>query len=259
MEISDDAYPLKEPDENIVLYKFISFDRFLETIEKNYLYFNKVSNYPDLDPYDSDILPNDIEDAKNSSFGKNPNYTWLDLCKKARNAMYACCFSLSNDKIMWETFGEKNSICLAIKYDNLKGLIEKSYDRNKAILDVNNNRIYPKDIKLNFGLVDYIDRKNLHLSRKNLINPLRYTYLKDKINYSHEQELRITLWALKICYETLENPRNLDGLKLQINLAYALRNGTHEQLIVKREYYDSNKKRIAEISPDFKSLKLDLY
>ena len=49
---------------------------------------------------------------------------------------------------------------------------------------------------INYGIIEYIDWDVHEANAKRLVNPIRYTYLKNKTKFSEEKEFRISLSAI---------------------------------------------------------------
>ena len=188
---------LKLPPKNTLLYKVMKVEDFINSILGNYLYFNRVDSYKDFikaDPYDSEQLPLDRVGNASSYFEKDPSFTLERSYDQARQRTYALCLSLENSKYIWTHYGlngKKGKICLVFDFEKLKESINQNLSSEDAHLQYKNQRCY-QIFDINYGLIEYIDKRTFQINTTYLANPIQYVYLKDH-RFKQEKELRISL------------------------------------------------------------------
>lgn len=150
------------PPEDQLIYKIISKDYFLDSLNKAYLYFNRVDSYKDFtnaDKYDGQQLPQDLSGNQSSKFVGAKNFSVADYYDQSRSRTYACCFSTSNSNHIWEEYGgESEKICLVFNFGNLRSFLNNNFHNIKC--QTPSQAIMLGSIfSLNYGLVEYIDTK----------------------------------------------------------------------------------------------------
>jgi len=102
--IEPHALLLKRPSEDALLYKVMSVENLLRSIDGAYLHFNRVDRYrdfPTADDQDGEQLPSDRPVNGLSKFEKAPEFSAADYYDRCRSRTYACCFSLENSDYIW--------------------------------------------------------------------------------------------------------------------------------------------------------------
>ena len=103
----EERYPRIEPHQHLLtlpaknqsLFKIMSVENLITSINEQYLHFQRVdcySDFPNADRHDGEQLKTDRLANKSSSFEKAPYYHMADYYDKCRKRTYACCFSLEN-------------------------------------------------------------------------------------------------------------------------------------------------------------------
>jgi len=181
---------LVSPCYETFLYKIMTIENLLKSVDESYLHFNRVDSY--LDYNDGEQPPRDRTQNSQQCFEKSPNTSWEDHCDKARSRTYACCFSLENSTFIWANYGGGNpekQVCLVFHYGKLRQYL------NEAL---NGGRLFQGDTEchqifdINYGKVAYIDWQEHFEGKELLPNAIQYSFLKDN-EYSDENELRISL------------------------------------------------------------------
>ena len=187
---------LNVPPDGQLLYKVMTVENLLRSIVGNYLHFNRVDSYADLqgagphaDPYDGRQLPKDQLGNACARFEKAPDFSAADYYDKSRARTYACCFSLENSNYIWEHYGNgsvKGTVCIVFEFGKLRATLNQTLQRCHQSFSVN------------YGIVEYVEWDTHQANTKRFPNPIKYTYLKDKKKFSEEKEFRISLSALGI-------------------------------------------------------------
>ena len=200
---------LKIPHSDQLLFKIMTAENLLRSIDCKYLHFNRVDSYEDFlgaDPCDGQQTPKDHQISNNMRFDKAPNFSAADYYNQSRSRTYACCFSLENSEYIWKNYANNSTIgkvCITFNFGKLRECLNKTLKSHHTSLVYNGNRCR-QFFSLNYGIVQYVDWKEHQVCKERLPNPIIYTYLKDAI-YSSESELRISLSALGIGQFTQSN------------------------------------------------------
>jgi hypothetical protein len=190
---------LKIPSNDQLLYKMMTAENLLRSIDGRYLHFNRVDSYvdfPGADPCDGQQTPKDHQISNGIKFDKSPDFSAADYYNQSRSRTYACCFSLENSEFIWNNYDDNSAIgkvCIVFNFGKLRECLNKTLQSNNAALVYNGNQCR-QIFSLNYGIVQYVDWKEHQVCKERLPNPILYTYLKDTI-YSSERELRISLSA----------------------------------------------------------------
>ena len=226
---------LKQPLDEQLLYKIISADNLIKSIEENYLYFRRVDTYFD-DKHDGEQLELDRIGNATSRLVKVPSYTAENYYDGSRSRTYACCFSLENSAHIWNNYGNdgNGAICLVFEFGKLRQMLNQFMECSGVKYgDISCHQFF----SINYGIVEYIDIKQHSVNSELLPIPIQYTYLKDKQSYENEKELRVSLSALGMGKFALNNAEIIDfpdNLKLDFNFNKAFSQG----VITKIEYSD---------------------
>jgi len=118
------------PHDGQLLYKVMTMENLIRSVDGNYLHFNRVDSYGDLsgsnplvDSNDGRQLPKDEAVNSRISFEKAPNFTAADYYNKSRSRTYACCFSMENSNYIWKHYGNgstKGKVCLVFEFSKLR-------------------------------------------------------------------------------------------------------------------------------------------
>jgi len=99
---------LTQPPEDQPLYKVMTVENLLRSIDDAYLHLNRVDNYgdgPGADPHDGVQVPRDRPGNTGVGFEKRPDFTSADYYDRSRSRTYACCFGLENADYLWHNYG----------------------------------------------------------------------------------------------------------------------------------------------------------
>jgi len=196
---------LNAPHEGQLLYKVMTVENLLKSVGSNYFHFNRVDSYVDLsgsnphaDQNDGRMLTKDRLAASQARFEKAPDFTLPDYYDKSRARTYACCFSMENSNFIWEHYGNgsaKGKVCIVFEFGKLRATLNETLRPGNAVLECNGLRCH-QIFSVNYGIIEYVDWDVHEANAKRLPNPIIYTYLKDKTNFSEEKEFRISLSAM---------------------------------------------------------------
>jgi hypothetical protein len=234
------AQLLTQPPAGQVLYKLMTFENLLRSIDGAYLYFNRVDQYVDspiADKHDGRQLPADLDGNNAAKFQKSPGFSAADYYDRSRSRTYACCFGLENADYLWQHYGNGGAhgkVCVAFSFDGLRETMNRNLAPDKSFL-VFNGVACEQVMSLNYGIVQYVDWELHQANQKHLPNPIIYSYLKDK-RFDPEKELRVTLSAPGIFAGfRLADGRLIDfpsGLQAPFDFRAAFADGTVTQLLL---------------------------
>ncbi len=190
---------LKVPPADQLLYKIMTAENLLQSIDNRYLHFNRVDHYvdfPGADPYDGAQLPGDVSGNEAARFAKVPVFSVANYYDQARARTYACCFSLENSDHIWTNYANgslKGKVGIVFRYDPLRQLLNETFASDGSALLYNSMQCR-QIFSINYGLVEYVDWDVHRANEKHLPNPICYSYLKSTA-YEKEKEFRISLSA----------------------------------------------------------------
>ncbi len=193
---------LRQPPAGQSLYKVMSVENCIGSIERGYLHFNRIDSYkdfPDADHHDGEQLPGDRAGNVAATFAKAPGFSVADYYDRSRSRTYAFCAALEDTDHVW-TYGNgtpRGNVGLVFDFDRLRAMLNRALLSGGAALEFDGVRCR-QIFDLNYGIVDYVDWADHRANDTRLPNPIMYTYLKDRGRFAEERELRISLSALGI-------------------------------------------------------------
>lgn len=229
---------LNVPSSDHLLYKMITAENLLRSIDGNYLHFNRVDSYvdfPGADHNDGIQLPKDHQISANVRFENAPEFSAANYYDQSRSRTYACCFSLVNSEFIWNNYANNSSIgkvCVVFNFGKLRECLNRTLQSNNAALVYNGNRCR-QIFSLNYGIVEYVEWKMHQACKGRLPNPIIYTYLKDT-KFSDEKELRISLSAPGVGQFELYDGSTIhfpDSFQFLFDFREAHSNGIIQQLL----------------------------
>jgi hypothetical protein len=229
---------LNAPRSEQLLYKVMTVENLLRSIEGGYLHFNRVDHYrdfPGADPDDGAQLPQDRVSNEGARFAKAPDFSAADYYTTSRGRTYACCFSMENSDYIWREYangGERGKACVVFEFGRLRDMLNRTLRSGHSALLCNGLRCH-QIFSLNYGVVEYVDWSEHRANTEHLANPLRYTYLKGK-KFEAEKELRISLSALGLGHFALNDGSLMPfppSLQMQLDFRAALAGGTVRQIL----------------------------
>jgi len=231
---------LRQPPDFQLLFKVTSFENFLKSFEEDYLHFQRVDAYNDFpgsDPFDGKQLPLDEHGNKCSKFISDPFFSASTYYDRCRSQTYSCCFSLKNSDYIWQEYGHgrdsKGKVCLVFNFGNLRTALNQAMvDSTKNHLLRYNNVPLKQLFSINYGIVEYLDKKIEQKNLSKLLNPIQYLFLKDQ-RYFQENELRISLSTLGFDY-ILKTGEKIDfplSLKFGFNFRQAIADNVIEKIL----------------------------
>ncbi|MGH8291252.1 MAG: hypothetical protein ACREV7_20010 [Steroidobacteraceae bacterium] len=237
--IEPHASLLTRPPEDQLLYKIMSVENLLRSIDGAYLHFNRVDGYrdfPTADQHDGEQLPSDRQINALSKFEKAPDFSVSDYYDRCRSRTYACCFSLENSDYTWANYATdaaNGKLSVVFKFGGLRAMLNEACDPEKSLLSYNglpSRQIF----SVNYGIVEYVDLETHRINLPHLPNPIQYVHLKSAALYSGEKELRVTLSALGMGHFVLNDGSRIDfpvSLHVPFDFRLAFTNGTVERLL----------------------------
>lgn len=232
---------LNQPSDDKQLFKIMKVSDFIRSVSNSYLHFQRVDSYKDFptaDAYDGEQPAKDRAVNASVTFEKAPDYSAADYYDKCRARTYACSFSLINSRLIWERYGVGDpvgKICIVFNFGKLKSVLNQTVGNvpGQSALMVGNIQC-KQFFYINYGMIEYVDTSAIQTNISRLSNPIVYAYMKDKDQFSGENELRITMAALGIgnfalADNTVINFPSCMGLSFDFRRAYA--DGTIAYLI----------------------------
>lgn len=229
---------LKAPCPGQFLYKMMTIENLLRSIEGSYLYFNRVDHYvdfPGADPNDGNQLPQDRRGNEAVRFAKAPEFSAADYYVRARSRTYACCFSMENSDHIWTYYAngsDKGKVCVVFQFGKLRDILNQTLASGRAAVLYNGTHCR-QIFSLNYGIVEYVDWDVHQANAAHLPNPLSYTYLKGA-SFSPEKEFRISLSALGVGHFVLNDGSLMEfppGLQMELNFRAALASGAISKIL----------------------------
>jgi len=228
---------LRQPTSGQLLYKVMSVENCIRSIEHGYLHFNRVDTYKDFtdaDRQDGEQLPSDRASNAAATFAKAPDFSVAHYYDRSRSRTYAFCAALKDTDHIW-TYGSgtpRGNVGLVFDFDRLRATLNRSLRSGGAVLDFNGIRCR-QFFDLNYGMVKYIDRASHRANETGAPNPIEYIYLKDN-GFAEEHELRISLSALGIGKFVLGDLTEIvfpDHLHLDFDFRAAFADNTIQEII----------------------------
>jgi hypothetical protein len=136
---------LRRPPAGQLLYKVMSVENCIRSIEAGYLHFNHVDSYKDFtgaDQHDGEQLAADRHGNKVVTFAKAPDFSFADYCDRSRSRTYAFCASLENSDHVW-TYSDstpKGNVGVVFDFDKLRTAVNRTLQSAAASLEYNGVR-----------------------------------------------------------------------------------------------------------------------
>jgi hypothetical protein len=199
---------LRRPPAGQLLYKVMSVENCIRSIEDGYLHFNRVDQYKDFTGADQHL---------------------------SRSRTYAFCASLENSDHVWtySSNSPRGNVGIVFDFDKLRATINRTLQSGGAILEYNGVRCR-QIFDVNYGLVRYVDWVTHRANETRLPNPIMYTYMKDDSEFAKEQELRVSLSTLgmgKFVLDDLTEIAFPPHLHLGFDFRAACADGTIREII----------------------------
>ena len=228
---------LNQPARGQRLYKLMSVENLIRSVEGSYLHFNRVDHYTDFalaDVDDGAELPLDQFSNQTATFEKAPTFSLSDYYAHSRGRTYACCFSLENSDHIWCNYGcgsLMGQVGLELDFEKLRHRVNAGLAGDAGLMygDLRCHQIF----SINYGEVTYVDRDTHRANTERAANPIEYAYLKDA-RFADERELRVTLSAIGMGRFLLANGREIDfspALQLAFDFRGAIADGTITEVL----------------------------
>lgn len=249
--IEPHAFLLNIPPDGQLLYKIMTVENLLHSIDGSYLHFNRVDSYSDFpgaDKNDGKQPPMDRPGNTNSKFEKNPTYSAADYYDQFRAKTYACCFSLENSDHIWNNYAigsSRGKVCIVFSFSFLRAALNKLFQVGTCLGEYNGI------LAINYGIVDYVEWSTHQTNREQLQNPIKYIYQKNSEPFLKEKEFRVSLCSLDKNNRTIVSfPTSLG---LMFNFRSAIVSGAIQQILHLQStdaifLYNELKKRNIEIA-----------
>jgi hypothetical protein len=218
----------------------MTVENLLRSVTGNYLHFNRVDSYsdfPNADENDGRQLPEDQPTNVAARFEKAPDFSAAHYYDQSRARTYACCVSTENSNYIWNNYAngsEKGKVCVVFEFGKLRALLNRALNPEGAALLYDGN-VCRQIFSVNYGLVDYVDRDSHRKNEHYLLNPIRYTYIKDAARFREENELRISLSAIGIGHFALKDGTLIQfppSLQLGFDFREAIANAAIREILL---------------------------
>jgi hypothetical protein len=234
---------LRQPEPGALLFKVVKVRYLIDMLQRNYLHFQRVDAYDD-DTTDGEQLPLDRSVSAGVSFEKASTYTLEQYYDTSRARTYACCFSLENSAYLWENYApDRDAVCLVFDFEKLRQRLNASmqatFDNDGLLLQWENR--FKQIFSINYGIVDYVDRATHALHPVRIANPIQFTFLKDKVRYANEKELRIALSAFGIGRFAMTNGATMEfppTLQMHFDYREAFSGGAITEILCPPNFVD---------------------
>jgi hypothetical protein len=229
---------LTQPAEEQLLYKIMTIENLLRSIDGAYLHFNRVDSYgddPGADPHDGAQLPTDLSGNAGVGFEKAPAFTAAHYYDRRRSRTYACCFGLENADYLWHNYGNGSAhgkIGLEFAFGSLRARLN-AFMASEGVLIEQGGVIYHQIFHINYGIVRYVDWESYQANIDRLPNPIEYIYLK-ATRFKAEKELRVTLSTIGLGHFVLNDGSEMifpPSTHLHFDIRAALIDGTIRRLL----------------------------
>jgi hypothetical protein len=229
---------LTQPPEDQPLYKLMTVENLLRSIDGAYLHFNRVDSYgdgPSGDPHDGAQLPKDQPGNVGVGFEKAPDFTAAHYYDRSRSRTYACCFGLENADYLWHNYGNGDAhgkIGLEFGFGHLRDRLN-AFMTSEAVRIQQGGLVLHQIFDLNYGIVRYVDWDNHQANTERLPNPIEYTYMKAE-RFRAEKELRVTLSTIGLGHFVLNFRSEMvfpPSTLLHFDFRAALMDGTIRRLL----------------------------
>jgi hypothetical protein len=175
-----------------------------------------------------------------SRFAKAPDFSGADYYDRCRARTYACCLSLGNSDYIWTHYGNgsaKGKVGVVFDFAKLRTAINHVLEPGTAALVYNGIR-RRQIFSVNYGIVKYVDWDRHQANDAKLPNPIVYTYLEDRAQFSEEKELRVSLSAIGMGHFIMDDGSLMNfptSLQLPFDFRSAVADGTIQQLLYGRD------------------------
>jgi hypothetical protein len=229
---------LTYPADDHLLYKIMTVDNLLRSIDGAYLHFNRVDSYgdgPGADPHDGAQLPKDKPGNAGLGFEKAPTFTAAHYYDRSRERSYACCFGLENADYLWNNYGSGGAhgkIGLEFGFGQLRARLN-ALMASESVHVLQGDVICHQIFDINYGIVKYVEWHSHQANTERLPNPIEYTYMK-AMRFSAEKELRVSLSTIGLGTFVLNDGSTMAfpaSTQLQFDFRAALADGTIRRLL----------------------------
>jgi hypothetical protein len=128
---------LTPPPQGQPLYKVMSVENLLRSIDGSYLHFNRIDSYGDgpvADPHDGRQLPGDEPGNSVTTFDKAPSFSASNYYELSRQRTYACCFGLEIADYLWNNYGggsPHGKVAVVFEFARLRGRLNQALESGK--------------------------------------------------------------------------------------------------------------------------------
>jgi hypothetical protein len=226
------------PTDEQLLYKIVTVENLLRSIDGGYLHFNRVDSYgdgPGADPHDGAQLPMDVPGNASTAFEKAPEFTAAHYYDRSRSRTYACCFGLENADYLWQNYGKGGAhgkIGLEFAFGPLRARLN-TFMASEGVKIVQGEIICHQIFDINCGIVKYIDWTSHKVNTERLPNPIEYTFMKAE-RFSAEKEMRLSLSTIGLGHFVLNDGSAMmfpPSAQLHLDFRAALSDGTIRRLL----------------------------
>lgn len=216
-----------------LIYKVMRLEHLESSIREGYLYFHRVDSYngENADSSDGEQPILDVQFNRDIKFAQDRDFSLYDYYSRARNRSYAFCSSTKNSDFIWKNYGNDSlngKVCLEFDGVKLINKLKENFNLNITSFPIN------LWFFMNYGLVQYVDRKLYNPTKFNPPNNVEYLFAKDEEKYKEENEFRVTISCLGV--DEIENFLFESGLKTEFNFIDAINSNIITKIIY--EHYN---------------------
>jgi hypothetical protein len=189
---------LKEPGNSLQkLWRFLKYERLLEMINDNFLYFTSINRMNDqwegvlTEKTKNKLFKQEYLKYNNTQAARGS----VEQYEKHKDSFYINCWHMNDHEsyLMWRTYGERGCA------------IQTNYERLVASFE-------SEPPEINGCVISYIDYERDHLPIGNVFYPVSY---KD-LAYQDEKEFRLLFWKLNLPNQSYQVDNN--GVKVKIDM-----------------------------------------
>lgn len=236
---------LIHPADGQLLYKIMKVGDVLRSVEQGYLHFQRVDSYKDFptaDAMDGEQPARDRALNAGITFERAPEFSAADYYDNCRARTYASSFSTENSPVNWERYGTGDpvgKVCVVFQFGKLRAVLNETIgnEPGRAVLMVGSVRC-AQIFAINYGMINYVEHAAIQANAERLVNPIIYSYIKDRESFGGENEFRITLSTLGVGNFALADHTIINfppSMQVSFDFKRALGDGTIVRMLCESE------------------------
>jgi len=236
---------LTQPPDSQLLYKIMKAGDLIRSVEQDYLHFQRLDSYKDFptaDVMDGEQPTRDRALNGGITFERAPEFSAANYYDNCRGRTYASSFSTENSPIIWDRYGTGDpvgKVGVVFQFGKLRAVLNEAIgnEPGRAALMVGSARC-AQIFAINYGMINYVEHAAIQANAERLVNPIIYSYLKDRASYAEENEFRITLSTLGVGNFALTDRTIINfppSMRMSFDFKRALGDGTIVRLLCENE------------------------